>query len=423
MNLRITVIAALLCGVVSMAAAQTVTCPDCTHVVPVYMGEGGLIATADADAKMVYVVATCGNAITTGELTPDADGMVAMLFDGPRACAEGGTLEIGPVMDGGWYWISDEMHSAVGSLVSKDTLGNDRAKLASAGEGVTMSFPGDDKKDAEDKGAVLLKETSSGRIGILPTILPEPTPAAPARCGAAAANAAGTAFYRRVSSCMQGDGKTVLRAQGPVNDFTGKRTTTNRVLRPLAADGRNEMKFDLWGNGTGHFLTSADPEPSVLTAGVPAGYNFLTGHPGGPPLSLTSDGNNASPATDGGMTASLGGVGNRPIGAAADGTAAEDGGMTFDVAGNVGTLVIHPHGDYCNPQAKPAKNNTATVTVSAYVATDQGDNVTPSIVTAKGTSRLAATTQIMVVCPSGSAAAAHQGSELVPENPFPPTSE
>ncbi len=408
-----------------MAAANTtVSCPDCTHVVPVYMGEGGLIAAVDGEVEMVDVVAICGNVTASNEMKPDEDGMISFLFTGNLACEDGGTLEIGPVMDGGWYWISDEMHSAVGSLVSKDTLGNDRAKLASAGEGVTMSFPGDDKKDAEDKGAVLLKETSSGRIGILPTILPVPTPAAPARCGAAAANAAGTAFYRRVSSCMQGDGKTVLRAQGPINDYTGKRTTTNRVLRPLAKNGRNEMKFDLWGNGTGHFLTSSTAEPADLAKNVPAGYNFLTGHPGGPPLALTADGNNASsPASGGGMTASLGGVGNNPIATASEGTEAADGGMTFDVEGNVGTLVIHPHDDYCDPQAKPAKNNTATVTVSAYVATGQEAQVTPSIVTAKGTSRLAATTQIMVVCPSGSAAAAHQGRDLVPENPFPPTSE
>lgn len=421
MNLRITVIAALLCGVVSMAAAQTVTCPDCTHVVPVYMGEGGLIATADADAKMVYVVATCGNAITTGELTPDADGMVAMLFDGPRACAEGGTLEIGPVMDGGWYWISDEMHSAVGSLVSKATLGNDRAKLASAGEGVTMSFPGDDKKDAEDKGAVLLKETSSGRIGILPTILPEPPVEPAAKCGYGY-NSATFRYWRRDANCMQGDGGTVLRVQGPLNIFTGQRTTGNRIVRP--STGTVDVKIDLWGNGSGHFLTATEAATATgRTALTLGGNNFLTGHAGGHPLPLTSDGNNASPATDGGMTASLGGTESMPIPAAdAEVATNQVGGMNFAVEGNVGTLTVGPHSGYCNPLAKPAKNTTATVKVNAYVAADQETVVTPTVATGR-TNRLATSVTIMVVCPSGSAAAAHQGRDLVPENPFPPTSE
>lgn len=98
------------------------------------------------------------------------------------------------------------------------------------------------------------------------------------------------------------------------------------------------------------------------------------------------------------------------------------GGMNFAVEGNVGTLTVGPHSGYCNPLAKPAKNTTATVKVNAYVAADQETVVTPTVATGRG-NRLATSVTIMVVCPSGSAAAAHQGRDLVPENPFPPTSE
>lgn len=423
MNLRITVFAALLCGVASMTAAQTVTCTGCTHVVPVYMGEGGLIATAGEDAKMVDVVATCGNVTTSNELKPDDDGKIALLFAGDLACAAGGSLEIGPVMDGGWYWITDEMSSAVGQLVAKDVLMNDRVKLTGAGEGVTMSFPGDDKKDAEDKGAQLVKESSTGRIGILPTILPEPPvePAAP--CGARLISA--TRGYARVTSdCMMGDGGTALRVQGPVNAFTGKRATGNRIVRPAA--GTVDVKIDLWGNGTGHFLTSAAATTDSAATGAAArpGYNFLRGHEGGAPLELTSAGTNNDPVTGGGIAAGLGGVTSTPLVAADDNTNPTNsvGGMNFAVTGNVGTLTIRPDSAYCAPTAKPPKNNVATVNVSAYVATTLQSQVTPAIAVpgalAGANANRAAVATITVVCPSA-AASAHLGRDLVPENPFP----
>ena len=66
--------------------------------------------------------------------------------------ADGGTFEIGPVMDGGWFWVTDETNSAVGGLVSKDVLDNDAAAITGAGDSVSMTM---------GKGAVYLKHGAS----------------------------------------------------------------------------------------------------------------------------------------------------------------------------------------------------------------------------------------------------------------------
>ena len=49
-------IALVLCAIPAMAFAQDVTCDECTHVVSVYAGHGGFIATAAEDAEMVIWV-------------------------------------------------------------------------------------------------------------------------------------------------------------------------------------------------------------------------------------------------------------------------------------------------------------------------------------------------------------------------------
>ena len=67
--------------------------------------------------------------------------MVSMLLAGDLACHgdDEASFDIGPIMDGGWYWITMETNSAVGGLVSMDILENDTVDIADAGEGVTMT--------------------------------------------------------------------------------------------------------------------------------------------------------------------------------------------------------------------------------------------------------------------------------------------
>ena len=417
-------IALVLCAIPAMAFGQTVSCEDCTHELSYYMGEGGFVATAGEDAKMVTYVATCGGITRTGELTPNDDGVVAMLFnmDNNLACHSASVdddgvtknrLQVGPVMDGGWYWITDDMNSAVGNLVSQDVLDNEAVKLTGAGEGVSMAM---------GMGAVFMKETSSGRVGILPNILPEPPMEALRKCGAddngtvgtsavAVANADNARFTRRMSKCEMGDGGTITLATTQ-NTFTG---TTTRVLdkgtvvRP-SGTGQVVVTVDLWGNGSGHFAT-ADTVHALL---------------GQPAVAMTQLR---------ALTRLTGVTYRATLGTGPTGTAlvsgAENGGITMDTSSitNAVTFTIGAATNYCNSEAKPPVNNSATVSVTALMLNADATGaaqVTPAIArardfTADGNPRqIAGTTSFTVVC-GGSAASssAHQGQELVPENPFP----
>ena len=387
-------IGALLCALVTivpLAAQTSVSCDGCTHVVSYYMGEGGLIATAAEDAEMVNWLASCGGVTRTGMLTPNDDGVVSTLFSGDLACAmDGGKFEIGPVMDGGWYWITDADNSAVGGLVDMDILDNDhKAEPTGAGDGVTMTM---------GTGATFLKETSTGRVGILPTILPtmDMEPAAVNNCSYTTANNVNT---RETANCMLGDGGATLLVQGPTNVFTGKRSDLGAnamVTRP--ASGSVTVQADLWGNGSGHFLADA---------GVTAGTDANLGHEGGTRLDAT---------IAAALAASGPGTGSPIDGTGPDGTAGA--GLTFDATTTtgLGVLTITADPAYCNPTAKPPVNHTATVAFSASLTADQKNQVVPTLKTTPATAGTAARHTIMVVCP---AASANMGTELVPENPFP----
>lgn len=379
-------IALLISAIPAVAVGQTVSCDGCSHYVSVYQGEGGLIATATEDAEMVTFVATCEGVTRSGELMPNDDGVVSMLLAGDYACSgddEDNAFQIGPIMDGGWYWITMEDNSAVGGLVAMDILDNAMTEPTGAGDGVMMT---------DGKGATLLKETATGRVGILPTILPLPE-MDPAPVNVCDYTTKGTTHTRETSSCMLGDGKTVIRALGPVNLATAKREEIpdkGMVRRPAA--GSYEVSLDLWGNGTGHYTTAVDGDARL-------------GHAGGPPLTATITGTYGS------------GVGNNP---SIDATNPSDGGTaSADTAGvqlavdttngNISHLTIYPNATYCNKD----DSHPLTVVISAN-ATTTGE-VTPSIVE-DATGNVAATMTLTVVCP---AASANMGQELVPENPFP----
>ncbi len=243
----------VLCGIPAQAFGQSVSCDACTHDVSVYRGDGGLIAEADG-ADMVTWVATCGGVTHHGELEPNQAGVVMLQFvDSGLVCdEEESRLQIGPVKDGGWYWITDDTNLAVGSLVSQDILDNARAGITNAGPGVTMTM---------GRGAVLLEEAATGRLGLLPNILPEP-PAAPLRkCGYDDGGAGASPRYaRRNTVCALGDGGTVVVAT-TTNAITGERTQIpngGAVTRPVA--GATEtvvVVVDLWMNGSGHYTTSS----------------------------------------------------------------------------------------------------------------------------------------------------------------------
>ena len=390
---RFLMIALLISAIPAVAVGQDVSCETCTHYVSVYQGEGGFIATAEGDAEMVTFVATCEGVTRSGELMPDDDGMVSMLLTGDYACHgtnEKNQFRVGPIMDGGWYWITMEDNSAVGGLVNEDVLGNAATDPTSAGDGVMMVD--------QEKGAVLLTETATGRVGILPTILPVPTvePEMATPCGY---TGTATANYKRLdSNCAMGDGGTITLANY-TNSITGATTRVmdgDTVTRP-GGSGTLTVMIDLWGNGSGHFITNAAATGDEIVRGQPD----VSGS--------TRD------ARYTGITYT-GTLGSGPGSADLDtGTSVLDTSTTGIVLDTTTTtdlaMVLIEHNDsYCGATA----NHSATVSISAAMTDAAAILVTPSV--ERSGTGVAGGISFNVVCP---AASSNQGVELVPENPFP----
>ncbi|MXX60110.1 MAG: hypothetical protein F4112_11550 [Holophagales bacterium] len=384
-------IALVLCAIPAMAFGQVADCEDCEHQLPIYVGAAGFAATATGD--MVNWRSTCGNTTKTGSLMPGDEGLVAALLDERGlnvACSdEDGTFELGPIMDGGWFWMHMGDNSAVGNIVAMDILDNTPTEITDSGN-VTM-MPG--------AGATVLVD-DMGNFGILPTILPvaEMDPPETNTCSYGGAGTTASPYVREDSNCMLGNGGTMIRAQGPTDVFTGMRSDIapgGTVTRP--ATGDLTVTVDLWGNGTGHFVTTYDAAEN--------GANARLGHPGGVPLANT-------------LSAMLGAVGPN-AGTAIESDAAASAGLTFahDGTSNVGTLTMTQHASYCAPTATPPVNYSAEVTFTATLDATQKTQVTPTIGTAPAAAGAAAQFKLTVVCPSASAA--QPGVELVPENPFP----
>ena len=229
-------VALALCALPATALAQSVVCQACDHVAPYFRGEGGFIATVAEGVDEVAFVASCGNVTITGEVGPGA-GTVAQLFtyrNGLACDQSDGSLEISGLEDGGWYWITDARNSAVGSLIRRDVLDNEPTEITDAGSGVSMTM---------GRGAVYLKELRTGRVGILPNILPEPPATDAVICGPRQNTAWPHAYDRQMTSgCMLGGGKTKIRLTGPGAHGSTAMITNGRVYRPNAGTGHGHRR-------------------------------------------------------------------------------------------------------------------------------------------------------------------------------------
>ena len=436
-------IALVLCAIPAMAFGQVDTvCEVCTHQTSVYMGDGGLIATAAEDAEMVTYVASCGGVSRSGE-EPVVDGKVTMLFsmDNGLACAgEGGSLMLGPIADGGWYWITDDMNSAVGNLVSMDILDNEPVMLTGAGDGVTMTM---------GKGAVFVKETASGRVGILPNILPEPAMDAVV-CGPRMHPSWPNPYSRQASrGCALGDGGTKIRLRGPgpyggQTDLTGGTVTRNN-----SAGGDIVLYADLWVNESGSYATGIDTDNNGIPDAAPSPATDGTAAPNAAAIQKGWIGKQATaqaPAANTNWLTDL--TWHVTLHGATPGATATSAGVTIADANTGATttatpdgqaeITIAPSASYC--PARGAQTN-ATVNVLAFPGgvrlqdtdgdgsitasdTASADNVgglnliSPPLATDRDFG-FHAVAQITVVCPPRSSSSSHEGQELVPENPFP----
>ena len=121
------IFAYLLAGAVpALALGQSVNivCPaESCHFAPYFRGEGGFVGERapthvdDRGAPLpIRFVLECGRVTVSGEVEPDADGIIRQVLTGREGLAcwgDGGTFELRGLRDGGWYWINDRRNSAV----------------------------------------------------------------------------------------------------------------------------------------------------------------------------------------------------------------------------------------------------------------------------------------------------------------------
>lgn len=255
------VAACLLVGAGSLSGQTVMTdCPeDECHVVPIAGGAGGFVGRAKSGVEAVKAVLVCrgagGTKVVTRELKPGTGGVVSALFgvdDGSSealfcAADEDATLEIGGLTDGGWFWLHDELNTAVAPLMSKDVLGNRKIAPVNPGSPDVLI-------EANRAGtASFLRDTSTGRVGILPHVVPLPEsdvlPCGPMVDGELADGS--PKYVARETGCVMGDGGTT------VVFYTVGRTpiTGGRVVRPATGDVR--VAVALWLNGTGSVVYGA----------------------------------------------------------------------------------------------------------------------------------------------------------------------
>ncbi|MYA08286.1 MAG: hypothetical protein F4060_15260 [Holophagales bacterium] len=366
-------VAVAFCALPATALAQGVVCQACDHVAPYYRGEGGFIATVAEGADEVVFVASCGNVTTTGEVGTGG-GTVAQLFtfrNGLACDRDDGSLEIAGVEDGGWYWITDAANSAVGSLIGKDALDNEPTAIANAGPGVSMTM---------GKGAVFLKETATGRVGILPNILPEPRPPDAVLCGPRYDAVTESFSDQQASSCMLGDGGTKIRLLGPGAHGRRGMITSGVVTRP--ATGDLVVNADLWVDESGSYSTADPITPALgwIGKGGTAGTNWLS-------TTFTVTVDNPPPGVD--AAAALTGAN----------VVVTDAGSGSTPAGQATITISASPDNYC-----PARGSQTTAVLNILAAVDgtNANNLHPATSALSSSGALAsftAATQLQIVCP------------------------
>ncbi len=319
-------------------AMVDVLCPaDECHTATYFQGSGGFVGmatadnpkTMDTDESEVAFIVSCGNVTTRAVAAKDAMGVVRQVFseENGLACAADGEINIHRLMPGGWYWINDDMNSAVASLMPKTVLNN--AKTTPIDPGGLVFNTGDSER------ATYVKHEMTGRVGILQHIQPV-EPKRP--CGGE----------------LNRDNDCVLDATYHITMMVGAKPVGASVERGAA---------DI-----------------VVTLGL-GGSGFI---------------DNTASGTDPGATWMIGG----PGGVSMPGVIANAGDGMFTITASTDARCAATNADRASP-----------VMVKVDAADSTG--VVPGFGAMGGPSRT-----IGVTCPKASAAA-NQGLELVPDNPFP----
>ncbi len=151
--------------------AVTFNCPEerC-QVAPYFAGSGGFVGESagfDGEDEVTFSV-VCGNTTITSSVEPDSDGIVRKALSAADRlnCAAGtsGTLEVDNLLPGGWYWINDDLNSAVSAFIPKEAVAGDQIEPTDPG-GVILDTP-------EDGIGTFVKHSPTGRVGIIPHLVP-----------------------------------------------------------------------------------------------------------------------------------------------------------------------------------------------------------------------------------------------------------
>lgn len=392
-------IALVLCAIPAMAFGQagvadaakvSVACPDdeC-HVAPYFQGEGGFVGMIADGFDEVNFVVTCGNVSTSAKAEASADGVVAQLFsdDNGLACGDaGGSIEIHGVMDGGWYWVTDDMNSAVSSLMPKDAMGNMQVKPADPGSDDIMLT------SVEGGSASFVKQMSTGRVGIIPHIVPEPPAPDALDCGLYVHN---NAYRTRSNDCELDANFAIVATHADSAGRANAVTVGDMVYRRATGAGDVVVTFQVFG--TGHISTGACPATGY---NVPFG-DCSTTRGNRSPLNAIWDANRLDSAAG---TASLADVSIATTASGAEATSV--------------TVTVSPLASCASPATAGL---TQTVRIDAIAPTGTPNGILPDLPGNMPNSTTAHVNKaIVVACPPSSA---NLGQDLIPDNPFPPTSE
>ncbi len=276
-------IALVLCAIPAMAFGQigsadpamvNVDCPDdeC-HTAPIFKGQGGFVGAAAMDESVVTVIVSCGAVTTSMEANQDDEGIVRQLFtyDNGLACDDGGSIDISGLADGGWYWIQDETNAAVSSLYAKDTLGDDITMPTNPG-GVEMTV---------EAYATYVRDPNSGRVGIIPHVLPMPP--MPACSPDLQNNCMVNAAYSLAltDDADEAVGDAVERGAAPVVVTPSVAATGN------LEDGTGEAFSATIGGGLTNGVTQATGTVTIAAAGASDDRCLATNIDRGTPIMVT----------------------------------------------------------------------------------------------------------------------------------------
>jgi hypothetical protein len=231
--LLVAAVAAPVSGQVHAPESATVVtvCEEPCYVAPFFKGEGGFLARARLGHEVSFIV-TCGSVAVTKTAGGSflAIREVFTRVNGLACDAEDGKLEIEGIRPGGWYWLHDEQNSAVASLMDKRILDLTPTIPFDPG-GVTFI-------STEGGAASFIKHDPSGRVGILPHILPGPEFG---ECGGSMNvrdNCLLSAEYEVIVTRPGSDGTAVDVGESITRPVTGDYTLT------LALGGRGFIKID-----------------------------------------------------------------------------------------------------------------------------------------------------------------------------------